>query len=61
LQAAIGTNQPILDGNSSSLLPLLSLCRKFADLLIISYNFTIVRNTETAINSAIADIETYMH
>lgn len=30
-------------------------------LLIISYNFTIVRNTETAINSAIADIETYMH
>lgn len=61
LQAAIGTNQPILVGNSSSLLPLLSLCRKFADSLIISYNFTIVRNTETAINSDIADIETYMH
>jgi hypothetical protein len=57
----MGTNQPVLVGNSSSLLPPLYLCRKLADLWIISYNFTIVRNMETAINSAIANIETYMH
>jgi hypothetical protein len=61
LQASIGTNQLILVGTSPSLLPPLSLCRKFADLWIISYNFTVVRNMETAINSAISNIETYMH